>query len=258
MDAIDTHCHLNDALYNATLTDVLERAKAAGVGRCIVPAYDPDSLERTAQLAAAFPEILFPAYGLHPWFLGDGCDPEKIRSFLLRGNAVAVGEIGLDFSSADYPAADVQVRALTLQLELAVEFHLPVLLHCRKAHDPLYGILKPYRGRLAGVLHSYSGGAAGLVRFLELGFYISFSGTVTRSNARKYHKTAMAVPFERMLLETDAPSIATESTVASAVEPRHVFEVARKIAELRSIPLGEVCRQSTENALRLFDRILHI
>jgi TatD DNase family protein len=258
MDMIDTHCHLNDALFAATLPDVMERANAAGVAKCIVPAYDRASLERTAQLADAFPDILFPAYGLHPWFIEDRCDPERIRPFLLRENTVAIGEIGLDYSSAAYPAADEQTRVLIRQLDMAVEFNLPVLLHCRKACDPLYGILKQYRGRLRGVIHSYSGGADGLARFMELDFYISFSGSVTRSNAKKYHRTAAAVPLERMLLETDAPSIATESTVASAVEPRHVLEVAQKIAEIREIPLPDVCRQSTENALRLFTRIPHI
>jgi TatD DNase family protein len=252
MDAIDTHCHLNDDLFSATLPDVIERAKAAGVGRFIVPAYDWKSQEYTAQLAASFPGVLFPAYGLHPWFAADGCDPEKLRPLLLHKNPVAVGEIGMDLSSGAYPSADEQARALIIQLDLAVEFHLPVLLHCRKAYDLLYAILRKYKDRLEGVLHSYSGGADSLARFLDLGFYISFSGAVTRSNARKYHKTAAAVPLDRMLLETDAPSIATESTVASAVEPRHVIEVGGKIAELRSMPLSEVCRQSTENALRLF------
>jgi TatD DNase family protein len=258
MDTIDTHCHLNDAHFSATLPDVLARATAAGVGRIIVPAYDRESLERTAQLAESFAGILFPAYGLHPWFVVDGNEPETLRSFLLRKNTVAVGEIGLDFSSPSYPAAEKQVRALILQLDIAAEFNLPVLLHCRKAFDALYGILKQFRGRLEGVIHSYSGGAANLARFIELGYYISFSGTVTRSNARKYHKTVLAVPLDRLLLETDAPSIATESTAASAVEPGHVLEIARKIAELRSIPFSEVCRQSTENALKLFGRIQHI
>jgi TatD DNase family protein len=258
MDAIDTHCHLNDPSFRETLPDVIARAREAGVGRCIVPAYDRESLERTARLTESFPGTLLGAYGLHPWFVADGFDPEELRDLLRRESTVAVGEIGLDFSSTDYPAAENQTRALILQLEMAIELRLPVLLHCRKAYDALYGILKQYRGRLEGVLHSYSGGADNLARFMELGFYISFSGAVTRSNARKYHKTAAAVPLDRALLETDAPSIATASTVASLVEPRHLIEVARKIAELRAIPLEEVCRQTTENALKLFCRIPHI
>jgi len=254
-EIIDTHCHLNDPSFAATLPDVIERAKTAGVGRCIVPAYDKESLGRTAELAEAWPGVIFPAYGIHPWFVSGGCNLEIIRSLLLNNNAVAVGEIGLDNVSTDYPAAEVQEHVLVRQLDLAEEYDLPVLLHCRKAYDRLYAILKHYRGRLRGVLHSYAGGADGMGRFLDLGFFISFSGTVTRSNARKYHRTAETVPLERLLLETDAPSIATESTVASAVEPRHTLEVAKKIAEIRAMSLQEICLQSKENARNLFQRI---
>lgn len=105
------------------------------------------------------------------------------------------------------------------------------------------------------MLHSYSGGADLLPRFLDLGLDISFSGSVTRTNARKYHRTAAAVPADRFLLETDAPSIATESTAGSEVEPRHVVEVAQKIAALRARTIEEIAAQSTENALALFTRM---
>lgn len=255
MEAIDTHCHLNDVSFAETLPEVIARAKSACVSRILVPAYDMASLERTARLGESYPGFLFPAYGLHPWFIDDRCDLDRIRTFLMDRNAVAVGEIGLDFSSGDYPPAERQVQVLKSQLDMAAEFNLPVLLHCRKAYDQLYGILKQYQGIVQGVLHSYSGGADGLTRFMELGFYVSFSGSVTRSNARKYHRTAAVVPLERLLLETDAPSISTESTVASAVEPRHVIEVAEKVAGIRGLSLQEIYRQSTENALRLFHKI---
>lgn len=254
IDLIDTHCHLNDPSFAPTLPGVIARARAEGVNRFVVPAYDAPSLGRTAELADGYPGLVFPAFGFHPWFL-HGYDPEKLRPLLGREDTVAVGEIGLDFASPDYPPPDEQLRALDRQLGLAVEFGLPVLLHCRRAYDPLFALLKEYRGRLRGVLHSYSGGADLLPRFLDLGLDISFSGSVTRSNARKYHRTAAAVPADRFLLETDAPSIATESTAGSEVEPRHVVEVAQKIAALRGRTLEEIAAQSTQNALALFTRI---
>ena len=91
-----------------------------------------------------------------------------------------------------------------------------------------------------------------MFKFLDLGFYISFSGSVTRKTATKYHRNAAAVPLDRVLLETDAPSIATETTAASEVEPCHLVEVARKVAEIRGISLEEICAKTTENARRLF------
>ena len=101
-------------------------------------------------------------------------------------------------------------------------------------------------------MHSYSGSREMMARFLDLGFYISFSGAVTRRTAKKYHKNAVAVDGDRFVVETDAPSIATETTVASKVEPAHTAEVARRIAGLRAVSFGEICRLTTANAERLF------
>lgn len=254
MNLIDTHCHLNDPSFSDRITEVIGRAKTVGVKSAIVPAYDMESLERTAKLAESFPGFVFPAYGLHPWFIAEDADFAVIRSYINRKDAIAVGEIGLDFSP-ECPSAGIQAPAFICQLDMAAEFRLPVLIHCRKAYDKLYEILRQYQGRIKGVLHSYSGGRDAMAKFTDLGFYIAFSGSVTRENARKYHRTAEAVPLERLLLETDAPSIATESTVASAVEPIQVLEVAQRIAAIRKMSAADICNLSTQNTLKLFDKI---
>ncbi|OPY81762.1 MAG: putative deoxyribonuclease YjjV [Syntrophorhabdus sp. PtaU1.Bin153] len=248
---IDTHCHLNDPAFDSTLPDVVERAREAGVRGFVVPAYDRVSLKRTADLSSLYPSAIFPAYGVHPWYAGDNINYDILLSYLRRQNTVALGEIGLDFTP-DAPPEPTQIEILTRQLSLARELNLPILLHCRNAHDSLYQILKGYWGGIQGVMHSFSGSYEFMQRFIDLGFFISFSGSVTRKTARKYHRNAQAVPLDRLLIETDAPSIATESTVASAVEPRHCVEVARKIAELRGIPFEDVGTGAAENARRLF------
>lgn len=248
---IDTHCHLNDPAFAESLPAVLDRAKAADVRIFIVPAYDEESLARTAALALKYPGEIFPAYGIHPWFIRNSVPWDDIAAYLDGKGAFAVGEIGLDFSP-ECPAPEIQIPVFTRQLDLAADRGLPVLIHCRKAYDQLYRSLLPYKSRVRGILHSYSGGIDLLPRFLDLGFYLAFSGSVTRENARKYHRTAAAVPLDRMVLETDAPSIATASTVASEVEPCHTLEVAAKIAEIRGLSLAEVCTWTTENAKRLF------
>lgn len=248
---IDTHCHLNDPVFAETLPAVLERARAAGVRACVVPAYDGPSLARTSQVASLYPGEILPAYGLHPWFVSSGADLMEVRNRLQGQDAVAVGEIGLDASDG-CPPLDLQISFFRAQLDLAAALGLPVLIHCRKAYDALYACLLPYRGRLQGILHSYSGGKGQMPRFLELGFSIAFSGSVTRPNARRYAETAAAVPLDRFLLETDAPSIATATRRASEVEPCHIVEIANKIADLRCISLAGVCEQTWENACRLF------
>ena len=247
---IDTHCHLNETAFRETLPEVIARARDAGVGACIVPAYDRQSLARTADISEQYPDYVFPAYGIHPWY-GVDFALDEVKEFLLRSGTVAVGEIGLDFSP-DRPPAGEQLELFQSQLALAAELGLPVLIHCRKAHEQLLKTLAGFKGRVSGVLHSFSGGRELALRFIELGFHIGFSGSVTRSNAKKYHKTAAGIPLESILLETDAPSIATESTVASQVEPRHVREVAEKIAALRDVSFDEIARATTANARQLF------
>lgn len=248
---IDTHCHLNDPAFAEILPAVIARAKAAGVQACVVPAYDRASLQRTAELGLQYPGYIFPAYGLHPWFVSQGLDSAGLRGYLAQPGAVAVGEIGLDFFP-ECPLPAAQVPAFKLQLALAAELGLPVVLHCRKAHDALYKLVAAYKGRLTGVLHSFSGGRDLALRFIELGFCIAFSGSVTRATAKKYHKAAAEIPLEYLLLETDAPSIATDTTVASQVEPRHAVEVAARIAGLRGCSFEEIAQATTANARRLF------
>ncbi|MDD5712886.1 MAG: TatD family hydrolase [Smithellaceae bacterium] len=248
---VDCHSHLNDPAFDGKVPAVLERSRVADVGKIVVSAYDYPSLARTAALASAFPEVILPTYGIHPWFVEGFHDYEDLWSFLQRKECIAVGEIGLDFSP-EFVHRDLQVESFTRQVDWAKDHRLPVIIHCRKAYDELYRILLPYEGRIGGLIHSFSGGENWLSRFVDLGFYVSFSGSVTRPNARKYHRVARIAPLDCILLETDCPSIATESTVASEVEPRHVIEIAAKIAEIRNMQVGDMERHTTENALTLF------
>lgn len=232
---------------------MISRALDAGVTSFIVPAYDAASLERTRALCAGPQTVLFPAYGIHPWYVDASMDVETLLGPYIGDpeKVSAIGEIGLDFTPG-CPPPDLQVDLLRRQFVLAIERHLPVIIHCRKAHDQLFSLVSAHRGTLRGVMHSYSGSRELMSKFLDLGFFIGFSGSVTRRTAQKYHKNAAAVPFDRYLIETDAPSIATETTVASRVEPVHTVEVARAVAALRAISWEQVCSESTQNAFSLF------
>jgi TatD DNase family protein len=247
---IDTHCHLNDPSFNDTLDEVIGRAAQAGVMGFVVPAYDRDSLPRTAELQKKYPGKIFAAFGLHPWFLDDG-GLDDIEKYLRSETAIAVGEIGLDFSPG-MPSAGLQEKCLASQLDMAAHLALPAIVHCRKAYEKLFDILAGYKGKIRIILHSFSGGPEIMKQFLGLGCWISFSGSVTRDNAKKYHRCAGRVPPDRFLIETDAPSIATRTTVASLVEPCHASEVAMKIANLRNTAYEDICRYSTANARHIF------
>ena len=167
---------------------------------------------------------------------------------------VGIGEIGLDGKVTGVDL-DLQVRVLRPQLELAAERDLPVMLHCRGEHDLLARVLSEVGRRVRpvrGVMHAFSRSVDLARRFLDLGLSISFAGTITRPRARA-RKTAAALPLDAILIETDAPSIALEGIPPEKVEPAHTRDVAETLAMLRSEPLEEVARRTTDNARRLFD-----
>jgi len=250
---IDAHVHLNDPIFAECIDDVTRRAKDASVRTCIVTAYDGESLLVTRRLAHLWPGFIEPAYGIHPWFAGDWNKKteETLIACLEEGKPVGIGEIGLDFVKGKDNHSE-QTHVFIKQLDLAVHYKLPVIIHCRKAFPMLHAILADYVGRLRGVFHSFSGGVDWMKKLLPTGFYFSFSGSVTRPAGRRYHEMARYVPQDRYLLETDAPAIGIEGIEATPIEPAHLFRVAQKMSELRGSPYELICCQSTENAQRLF------
>ncbi len=272
MELIDTHCHLYSEPLDADPGGVLARARAAGVVQIVVPAYDLASWPATAALATQ-PGV-YAALGLHPWVAHEPLEIASLREALLERRAVAIGEIGLDAKIAN---ADLeqQSRALRAQLALAVELDLPVLLHCRGAFEELLAILHEFardagapgggapgaanspagagvgRFGLRGIVHAFSRGPDLAERFLALGLHIAFGGAVTRPGGRA-RKAAVVVPLDRIVLETDAPSIGLDGIPAARTEPRHVLEVAEALAELRGAPVEQIAEVTTANARRLF------
>lgn len=249
-ELIDTHCHLNDPSFQDKLGEVLERAGRKGVARCVVPSYDRESLGRTLKMTRIYAGMIFPGFGIHPWYIEDGA-LQELEKYLRTPEAVCVGEVGLDFSPG-MPPRELQESFFKTQLGMAADRSLPVAVHCRKAHDRAYEIVRNLRHPVTLIMHSFSGSVEMMKRFLDFGAYISFSGSVTRDTAKKYHRCAASVPLDRLLVETDAPSIATQTTRASEVEPMHTTEVARKIAEIRGVPYSEICTCSTSNARHAF------
>ncbi|MGB9599614.1 MAG: TatD family hydrolase, partial [Myxococcota bacterium] len=195
---------------------------------------------------------LHPAFGIHPWYVKEGFDISIVERFISSNRTVAVGEVGLDFSPEIETPGDRQIKYFIMQIEIAIKYNLPLLIHCRKAHREMLEILKRYSGDVRGVMHSFSGSKELLKEFESLGFYFSFSGSVTRSHATKYHKNATTVPLDRILFETDAPSISTKSVEARDVEPCHIVEIIKFVSELRNMKYEELVDISTENVRRLF------
>jgi TatD DNase family protein len=247
MELVDTHCHLYEPPLANDVDAVLTRAVESGVTGVVVPAYDLASWDKIKVLAER-PGV-HPAIGLHPWVAGEPLDPDRLREALRDCGAVAVGEIGLD-SKVEGESLETQRRVLRMQLRVACELDLPVLLHCRGAFDELIVELREFAPDLRGIVHAFSKEPMLAQRFLDLGMHLAFGGAVTRPGS-KAGRSAEMVPDGRLLLETDAPSIALQDVPPEQVEPRHVREIAETVATIRGTTLEVIGRTTTTNARAL-------
>lgn len=245
---IDTHTHLTDEPLISKLPKVLENARIAGVTKLIIPGYDKNSWENARKLSEKFDNVFF-AVGLHPMFTSD-YSVEKLEKELELKNAIAIGEIGLDYTPENVDC-NRQKLLFEFQMSVAEKYNLPVIIHCRKAYDDLLEILKKFPN-VRGVLHSCSCSCEQIKPFLELGYYVSFSGVVTRKRTKKNKKLAEFVPLDRILSETDSPFIGTENFPAFSSEPFCVKEVISALAVIKKIDFEEMEKITTNNAEKLF------
>jgi TatD DNase family protein len=252
---IDTHCHLDSPLFDADRGEVLERARRAGVEYLIAPATGPDRWQRLCSMRG--PSIAI-ALGIHPQFLaeldprGDAAAMEELDSRLSRGEAVAVGECGLDGpTAATGVPMERQREVLRAHLDLARRHRLPVVLHCLKAHDALMAVLAEAPLPAGGVLHSFSGAPEQVRKYASFGLHFSFAGPVTYQGAKKPLAAVRAVPPGRLLIETDAPDQAPRPH-RGRCEPGFLPQVAEGVARALGVSADEVAAATTESARRLF------
>ncbi|MDE2951795.1 MAG: TatD family hydrolase [Chloroflexota bacterium] len=256
---VDTHCHLNFRAYADDLDAVMKRACEARVRHVIVPAIDLDSCAEALALAQAHSGICC-ALGIHPNSSGEA-DPaciEQIRDWSRRDNVIAIGEIGLDYYWDKSPK-HVQIKWFELQLELAAERGLPVIIHNREAGKDLLDILESWAPSLSadlrnrpGVLHSFSGDQAQAERALALGFYLGFTGPLTFKNAGELRDIARSAPLDRLLIETDGPFLTPHPYRGKRNEPAYLPCINDKLAELHGLSPIEMARQLSANAEKLF------
>lgn len=253
---IDTHVHLNFESFQPDLLEVAQGWRAAGVVQLVHSCVEPDEFEAIRAIADQFPEISF-AVGLHPldvdrWTAATADQIETLAGSDQR--VVAIGEMGLDFYKADNRA--LQLEVFEAQLRIARALDLPVIIHCRDAAGDMAAVLRRVwaaDGPVCGVMHCWSGTPEETDWFLELGFYISFSGIVTFKNATQVHASARRVPGDRLLVETDCPFLApVPKRGERRNQPAYVRYVAERVAELRGESLEAIAHQTTQNARRLF------
>ncbi|XGV89415.1 MAG: TatD family hydrolase [Limnothrix sp. BL-A-16] len=253
MKAIDTHVHVNFPNFSDDFSAVRQRWLAAGVDALVHACVHPGEFGAIQAIAQACPEVFF-AVGLHPleaehqWQEALG---EQIRTLAQSDSkVVAIGETGLDFYKST--AHQVQFAAFGAQLDLASDLGLPVIIHCRDAAEEMLEFLRDRPGCPAGVLHCWGGTPQQALQFVELGFHISFSGTVTFKNAPDIQESAKVVPLDRLLVETDCPFLAPVPHRGRRNEPAYVVSVLNQVAALRNLDPIALGEQTSANARQLF------
>lgn len=251
---IDSHCHL-DMDFDADREAVLARARAAGVAAMVTIGASGrfDANRAAVALAAAHPEI-HATVGVHPHEAAavDDATVDAIAALAAEPKVVAIGETGLDYHYEHSPRA-AQRAAFARFVQLARRLRKPIVVHLREADDDAVEVLRGERaGEVGGVIHCFSGDAAGARRFLDLGFHISFSGIVTFRTAEALRSAARLVPADRLMVETDAPFLAPIPYRGRRNEPALVVQTAAVIAEVRGESLAQVAVATSANTRRLF------
>ena len=270
---VDTHSHLNFKAYDADREEVIKRTREGGV-ICIDVGTKYETSKNAIELAEKIDGI-YAAIGMHPIHiktdlmklkmdndegdfapLGEEFDREKYKKLALSGSrrVVAIGEIGLDYyhrpktTSRLEQFKELQKKVFVEQLELAEELDLPVIIHCRMAHDDITKILEAHP-KSRGVIHCFTGSWEEAQKYMSLGFYLGINGIIFKFDINETIKKA---PLDRILVETDCPYLTPPKAEAKRNEPAFVKYVAERIAELRGISYDEVAEITTKNARKLF------
>ena len=248
----DTHAHLDDRAFDVDREALLANLPQQGIGLVMNPGCSLASSRNASKLSRQY-DYIYAAVGSHP-DVADEVSGEVLEEYrrLCRENPKirAIGEIGLDYHYEDIPR-EIQLKAFRMQMAMARELGLPVIVHEREAHEDGMKVVEEFP-EVKGVFHCYSGSAEMAKELVRRGWYIGFTGVLTFRNARKAVEVAASIPIDRIVLETDCPYMAPEPFRGKRNDPGKLYRMAEKLAEIRGLPLEEVHAITMENGKRLY------
>ena len=255
MRLVDSHSHLFLEEFSDDLPQVMERARAAGVTHIFMPNIDSTTIEPMLRVCAEYKEVCFPMMGLHPTSVNADYKKElKIVAghLAVPNEYVAVGEIGMDLYW-DKTFLKEQLYVFEQQIEWALQYDLPIVIHCREAFDYIYKVLEPYKKTpLRGILHSFTGNVEEASAILDFpGFYIGINGVVTFKKST-LPEVLLHIPMERIVLETDSPYLTPVPNRGKRNESANVKDTLIKVAEIYRKTPEEVGWVTSESALKVF------
>ncbi|MGE5495781.1 MAG: TatD family hydrolase [Burkholderiales bacterium] len=248
----DTHTHLLDRKFDVdrqALIKTLPELRVVGIIECGTTVRD----SKKAAALAESTDYIYSAAGVHPHEAKDAPNDFliQIKALAEKEKVIAIGEIGLDYHY-DFSPKEIQRRVFEQQLDLARKMDIPVIIHMREATEDMLAMLRQYPG-LRGVMHCFSGSAETAEMILDMGLYISFTGSVTFNNSRKVVEAAGVVPLDKLMAETDCPYMSPEPVRGTRNNPVNVKYVLAKLAAIKGITLEEMCEANINNVKRLYN-----
>jgi TatD DNase family protein len=248
----DTHCHIDVEEFDADRDAVLQRAQAAGVTHMIVPAVHRPGWKFLLEYCRAHTG-LYPALGLHPVYLSQHTDDDvrALEHWIETEKPAAVGEIGLDYFVENLDRTRQQ-QLFEAQLAIARNANLPVVLHSRKAHDPIIQTLKRIRVR-GGFAHAFNGSEQQAQHYIDLGFKLGFGGMLTFERSNKIRHLAKVIALEHIVLETDAPDMTVAAHRGERNSPEYLPDCLQALCDIKQLDATTVAQQTTHNAMSILN-----
>jgi len=249
---IDTHCHLYDKKIINDLDRVVKDAHQANISKMICIGDNIQTSKQSVAISNKYEQI-YASFGVHPHEAKDVPQfyLDTIKKNISNKKVVAIGEIGLDYHY-NFSEPKIQKKIFREQLELAKELDVPVVVHCREADQDLYNVILESK-HSKGVIHCFASDILFAKKIIDLGYYISFTGMITF--IKNLESVAKEINLKHLLIETDAPYLAPIPYRGKVNQPAYVKEIAKKISDIKGLPLQEVDDITTKNAFSLFEKL---
>lgn len=253
---IDTHAHLDGQEFDTDREEVIRRAEEAGILRIINAASSLSSCQKTLRLTAQYPSLLA-AIGVHPQEIKESLpDFSELEGFLSFPGVIAIGETGLDYYW-DIEHIANQKEAFRIHIELAEQYHLPLIVHSRSSDSDLIEICRQRIKSVPVVWHCFAGDESTFLQALQMGYYFSLGGVITFPNARRLREFIRKIPYEKLLIETDSPYLAPQKKRGKRNEPSFLIHTAEYLAQLLSIPLEDLKEKIFQNYCDVFGDMMN-
>lgn len=251
---IDTHTHLYSEEFDNDRAEMIERAISVGVSKFFLPAIDSESHEKMLALETEYPDRIFSMMGLHPTYVKPESwekELQVVEDYLKTRSFPAIGEIGIDLYW-DKSTLDIQVKAFEKQIDWAIQYDLPIVIHTRESFDEVFEVLERKKHpKLRGIFHCFSGNLEQAKYAIALNFILGIGGVVTFKNG-KIDQFLHEIPLDKIVLETDSPYLAPVPHRGKRNESSYLNLVAGKLVDIYKLDFIEIDRITTENAERIF------